>query len=157
MSDAVVEIALEWKSKGTQHVQKMNGTVKDIAENIKKIDVSKFHKDLKMTKADLDNMSKSIMKNKNLFTKMGNKAVISARIAKKEYKQLNEVMFKKSNNSYWTKDGNKKVRITKKQYQEYQRLNQEIVNQNMEPLKITIQVDSSKQGNQLKATQDERG
>jgi len=130
MSDAVVEIDLEWKSKGTSHVQKMKGTVQEIAREVKKLDTSKFNRSLKISQKDLDSMSTTIKKNGNLFTKMGNKAVLSARMAKKEYKQLHELQFKKSNNSYWKVENGKKIRVTKQQYQEYKKLNKEITTYN---------------------------
>lgn len=131
--DAVVEIDLQWRSKGTTHVQKMKGTIQEIANAVKKLDTSKFNKSLNVTQRDLEQMSKTIANNGNMFKAMGNKAIVTAKEMKKQYKDLNKLQFNQSNNSYWKMDGGKKIRITKQQYQEYVKLNKEIIlyNQNL--------------------------
>ena len=129
MSDAVVEIDLEWKSRGTSHVQKMKGTVQEIAREVKKLDTSKFNSQLKITQKDLDAMSNTIRKNGNLFTKMGSKAVISARETKKHYQKLHDIM-KKSETHMYKIEGGKKKRISKQEYENYRRLNKEIQKHN---------------------------
>ena len=65
--DAVVEIDLEWKSKGNTQIRSFKGTIDEIAKSVKTLDTSKFHKGLKVTQQDLNQMSGSIKKNSNLF------------------------------------------------------------------------------------------
>ena len=126
MSKAVVEIDLEWKSRGTTQIKNFKGTVEEIATAVKKLDTTKFHKGLQVTQQDLNKMATGIQKNKNLFTDMGQKAVLSVRKIKKEYKKLHDISVSESGSHKYIGPKGSKKRLTDDQYRSYQKLNKAI-------------------------------